>query len=1192
MRQVLAIILTAVLVAATSAVAEGGHPLGLNENHPYGIISNAYETPHVAWARPLAKGDIKALVLAPMWSQRETVELAQRLSLDYTAWMSANFRVMTAPAASDPAFAFFQPPPAVVHRHLRQCAAANYDVIIVGKLDWAMLPGEQRLQLLEKVAAGTGLVYVGPPADNQELKIVFGGKAAPEGRTSIASAVPLAALPAFANQSPEEIISTSLFGQGRVVVLSYGDVIPEKSTEGWPCLTPPWASPGGVYNSGQSYSDEYHKPTGYVAPDDCPEMEFVPYEYYQSLVARAVVWAAARELPARLSKVALPPTVAYPTTAHEAQVTVTAPPPGGLLKATVRSRHDTERSYPMLSRPAGAETRLALPALPAGDYFLDVWLAEAEGQVCDWSSLNFAVRADVEIRQLTLARQSYNHGDEIGGRVQLSRPLAAGETLRVELWDNYQRKMEEKLLAATGEAADFSLRVTRPLTIMHSVRAHVVRDDSEVCTRRLNFPVRANRKRAGGFNEVIWSAAGNLLITHHMLRKLSQHDQADAIDVGFSGATHARNIAAADLAALPYTTGFGHFATPIVPVLTGDRAKHGCMTNPVTHEGLDAWFTMQGDIYGPYGPLAWSHGDESYYAASPDTCWSDTCLAAFRDYLREAYPDLAALNAEWGTRYSDWAEARPLTYEEARATGNYAPWLMHRLSAGRVWARHYGRTGEVLAKNDPGARAGFDGPQGLQGPNTGINWWVLKDHLGIMQDYIYNSESMEIIRSFAGPQHLTGIWYGTYGLTWDLGPNTVPAHHYFPWYCLFHNLNSTWMWTMGVPGPLSGYAPDLTSLPFFAASRQSLKEIRSGIFELLRTGRRANDGIAIHYSEASRLADSLFADDKRARAWNEALTNFNHALEDCGLQYEYVAYEEIERDELRRGNYRVLIMPHSRAVSPQEASAIRRFVQDGGLLIADIMPGVLNGHGAKQEPGLLADIFPSSEHATVNTVGRGKTVLLGDTLAGYGAASYRHRGGWKKLEGRWQRLEHLLTGPGGIRPPVRVKPRGPEEMPPTEITRFTAGGAEFVGLLRKHSYHDSAPYAATISFPGKSHVFDVRAGKYLGFVDQLNTDISYQAQLYARLPYRVQSLALGGSPAALRIAVKTTGGRPGPGHVFEVRVLALDRRELPWYAQQVAAVDGSATVEVPWALNDAGKYTVVVRDVASGVTARREVTVP
>ena len=39
---------------------------------------------HIPWAKPYAGGVIKALVIAPRGAQRETLELAQRLSMDYT----------------------------------------------------------------------------------------------------------------------------------------------------------------------------------------------------------------------------------------------------------------------------------------------------------------------------------------------------------------------------------------------------------------------------------------------------------------------------------------------------------------------------------------------------------------------------------------------------------------------------------------------------------------------------------------------------------------------------------------------------------------------------------------------------------------------------------------------------------------------------------------------------------------------------------------------------------------------------------------------------------------------------------------------------------------------------------------------------------------------------------------------------
>ena len=1182
---------------AIPASADGEHPLGLNKDHPYGVLSSAYETPHVKWAKPWAGGAVDALVMAPMWSQRETVELAQRLSLKVTAWMSETFTQMTAPAASDPAFGFFQPPPAVVDRCLRQCVAKDYDVIIVGKLDWAMLPGEQRLQLLEKVSDGTGLVYVSPPPGNKELEIVFGGTPAPDGRASIAWAVPIKALPAFGDTSPDDFIRTSMFGKGRVVVLNYRDKLPEKWSAAWPCLTPPWAGPPGAYSSGQAYSDEYHKPKGYVAPDDCPEMEFVPYEYYQSLLARAVVWASGKHTETRLAGIVLPPVLDYPASAHAARVTVMSSG-SVVLQAAVRSRHDYARLWAIPSQTAGGESRVTLPALPAGEYFLDVWLVGASS-VFDWGSTSFTVVADIDVREISLAGRRYDPGDAITGQVRLSRALAAEEVLVAELWDNHDRKIDGKRLHGGGDTVAFSFVVPRPLTIMHTIRARVTRQGGDVCAGRLIFPVRA-RKRLDNFKEVVWSAAGNLYITHQMLRKLSRHDQSDAIDVGFSGATHARNIAAADLAAMPYTTGFGHFGTQVAPVRSGKRAMHGCMSNPATLEAVDEWFAMQSDIYGPYGPLAWSHGDESHYANNLDACWSDTCLSAFRKDLGKAYPDLAALNREWNTACADWSEVKPVTYEEAKETGNYAPWVEHRLSAGRVWARLYGRTCQALSKNDPGARGGFDGPQGLALPNGGINWWVLKDHVGLLHDYIYNSESMEIFRSFATPEHVSGMWYGSYGLTWQIGPNTVAFHHFFPWYSLFHGLNSTWFWTMGTPGPLSGYAPDLTSLPFFDASRQSLKEIRSGVFTLFRTGHRANDGIAVHYSEASRVADSLFSEDRRCKGWMEALADVNHALEDNGLQYEYVAYEEIEGGELHKGGYRVLILPHSRAVSEAEAGAIRQFVREGGLAIADIMPGVLNGHGSKQEQSMLADLFPSREPGTISAIGKGKTVLLGDKLAGYGYASYRNMRGWKKLEARWRILGELLEEHAGVTPKVRIMHHGEGEMPPTEIVRFGQGKAELVGLLRKYYLYDNQPYPVTVQFPEKRHVYDVRAGKYVGFRESLTTELSYEARVYARLPYRVKSITLdvpasadGRTPTVVRIALRKSRYGPPGAHVFDVRVFSPGGEELPWYGRRIAASAAEAEAAIPWALNDAaGRYTVVVRDVATGVTAQREVSLP
>ena len=122
----------------------------------------------------------------------------------------------------------------------------KYDVIIVGKLDWAMLPGEQRLQLLEKVSAGTGLVYVGPPAGNKELEIVFGGKAAPEGARSSRQRCRWPRCP----RSRASRRSRSSRPRCSARARGGAELWPDQVRDGIRMLDAAWTEPSGTYASG------------------------------------------------------------------------------------------------------------------------------------------------------------------------------------------------------------------------------------------------------------------------------------------------------------------------------------------------------------------------------------------------------------------------------------------------------------------------------------------------------------------------------------------------------------------------------------------------------------------------------------------------------------------------------------------------------------------------------------------------------------------------------------------------------------------------------------------------------------------------------------------------------------------------------------------------------------------------------
>ena len=217
---------------------------------------------------------------------------------------------------------------------------------------------------------------------------------------------------------------------------------------------------------------------------------------------------------------------------------------------------------------------------------------EAGGKVLDWASRGFHGESESSrSRPSPWTGANYNPGDTVSGSVALSRPLGADESLVAELWDNHGRKLAEQSPAGADGRHRFAFTLARPLAILHTLRARVVSQGKDVAVRRLTFPRGAKLKGFDDFHEIVWSGADNQFLTHLMLRKLAEQDQADAIYVGWSGATHARNVALDNLAAVPYTAGFGHFGSKIAT--TPNIPMNGCMTAPATRKAIDDWGALQ-----------------------------------------------------------------------------------------------------------------------------------------------------------------------------------------------------------------------------------------------------------------------------------------------------------------------------------------------------------------------------------------------------------------------------------------------------------------------------------------------------------------------------------------------------------------------------------------------------------------------
>ena len=84
-----------------------------------------------------------------------------------------------------------------------------------------------------------------------------------------------------------------------------------------------------------------------------------------------------------------------------------------------------------------------------------------------------------------------------------------------------------------------------------------------------------------------------------------------------------------------------------------------------------------------------------------------------------------------------------------------------------------------------------------------------------------------------------------------------------------------------------------------------------------------------------------------------------------------IAPEDLLEGGLARQGFRALVLPYNKGMSLSEADAIREFVNEGGLVIADNDPATYTEHGRKLEKGRLADLFPVTDRIHLERIGQG-----------------------------------------------------------------------------------------------------------------------------------------------------------------------------------------------------------------------------
>jgi hypothetical protein len=1164
----------------------------------YELVNTAYNqlpatliSPHIAWARNPAWGEPRVLLVLPTWASRDAVELKQRFPCQVSVVMTRSHLEWAVPKSGEPyGEADAKEPTRIALTLLHR--PDKYDAIVIGKVDWSAIPEPVRQLVLDRVATGSGLVYVSPRGLDERLEKLRADNRPKESPSLIAEGVPLAMLP-LRNEKrgmgPLEI-ATAQYGQGRVVFVDYRDHA--RILEG---------------------GNEWRYAVGAETIALTPFVEDDPlfYDYYYSLLGKALLWAARKDPESRI----VPKSEAFEIDSGKlpgslALFAVTVGKQGAACIAHVELRDRDNRvivvrqvPLPMAAGPS--EVALDIPRVKTGLYVADLWLI-AGGHVANWASIRISVVGPEYIEAVVPDKACYGRGEAIRGTVRFRASLPAGATVRVELLDPHQRVVSRTELQPTGRSAAFALDARHPLARVFAVVASVVDKDGvrQARTAHVGVPDRSVRD----FLSLMWSAAISSR-TQRILREQCRRHEVDGYYDGvlFLGEETTRqcafNLAWSNLVAQPYAQ---HINVGTHWTVLADYLRN--CADPLRARAA---------AYAPYGTVGYSICEENYIEKTDKQWGRPEALAEYRQWAQARYGSLDKANEVWGSSLAKWEDLGLITLAEAKRRDCFPRWVAQERYRQDFFMRVHEAAAAKVREGDSGARITLDCIEGHD-----FDW---PRAAGFAQGGWANGHLVPFV--MYGPDAVYGE-----GIGWNPGQLDAFRMRFFPWKALLDGGQIIFWWPIGFHQGLGGaaaFTPDASEpLLCFSQMVDEVRRIHHGVGTLLVQSQKAKDPIVMNHSTMSYYASVL---NRREITWEDSRKMFRQVLGRIGRTARELTPREMEN--LRYSDAaRVLILPYSQSMTEKEIAAVKRFAEDGGLVVADFAPAlfdgdcrpygkpelvsagkettcprcagkmryeeatptvtrwvacpvcagtgrILEGREVRYTGSRLEDFFGSLTPMRLTNHGKGKSLYLGKLLG---------------QPGDWEGFANLLEQYAGLKPHFRVLDALGNPRTDVVTAAFVNGSARFVCFLPEQLVAEPPGPETTVQLPERRHIYDVLRQDYLGHTAIIRTGaVPAVPKIFAALPCRLESLSLRvsgtqfapGAEAKVR-ATLAPAEIAGAGLCVRFEVLDPAGHPLAHYTRKVVANSGEFELIVPLALNETpGRYTVQAEEIVSGLRA-------
>ena len=1165
---------------------------------------------HVPWARPYARGPIKVLIVTSFGNAaadvQQLAQVARELQVDVRWLLVADAAILSNATADELYRTQFLPEQA------RAVLREDYDVIVMTFGTYTPLhgvvaehpyfPDDVYRTILDKVDRGTGLVLVGQNSAGYWVQ-----------RTPLAAALPAQMSGAYTKLDREVRLEAEP-GATAFQLLGYPA---HWFTPDRPLVLYDWQLQPGT----QVLARVATKPAimlrahgqgrvlllgwdGTLAPQRASgRMEL---EHDTALAARAIAFAARKEPELQL-KLSQGPIAAGMPGELTAELSGAA-----RIELTLRGEAFRKLHVLTVRAPAG-RSRISLPKLAKGQYFVQVIARDERGRVLTWGDQALDVQAAADLTVET-DKASYQVGEavQIAGRAPGLQP-ESGLMVALEVRDATGRVLSraEKPFAQDTRF-EYPIRAAR--VAAHKAVITVSRAGAPLLQAAAQFFVPTFEWQ--DYENVLWAwpTAPNALLRDRG-GFTSVFDGYGREDMGAAAAHYGLRVARLNDSGLEPST---------------------VQTQPLIAAGFAPRLQRAIAAAQRHGALFWLLQDERHQLNDPGPPDAEG-LARFRKYLHTHYASLSALNASWGTRLRAWDQVRPtLTGDVQPGVKNLAAWLDFRLYvADQAFELDAQQARMLRATFGAATLVGIDGftssPQVL--PYGALDFGRLAAE-GVFNFYAPYADDFVVSSLIKGAKAKYLGW-------------ATPRAEYFgaPWRDAFR----------GHWGTLRFFGPTFWSdfgflQPAGRWTGESTRELRAGVGKLLMGSERESSPIVFLYSypslvlnSASRLWEARHGGAELARAAADSRNVMEQMLIHAGVSFGYQTTAQLERGGL--AGKKLLILPRQMAVAlPRTTLAvIEQFVRDGGIVLADLAPALCDEHGKPRAQGGLDGLFG------VRTASESIVQGARDYLAGVLAADpLLPQGEW--LRGEWydQRLrvsdgralgKHVAdatpafvvkqTGrgralllnlllaplwPGSVHPtaeqqaliqsileaariaPVaRVQTDGGAAQRGYEINVLRDGPNRYVGFYA-HRVPEVDPGAVRAHFAQDKHTYDVRAGRYLGLAHEVDLPLrERQAALFARLDYQLTSLTLRAPPTGtrgelLRVAI-ALGATAAPGrHVVHVQLSGPDGGPLPLYTQNVVVDGGLGELQLLPALNEPqGIWQISAREVVSGLTAASSV---